>query len=488
MKAVILARVSTKEQEEGHSISAQIERLKEYCDRKNLTLLKTYKIIESSTRGKRKDFYELLKYCKSRSETTAIVADAVDRVQRSFKESVALDDLIRKEIIELHFYREGMIIGKGSTATEHMRWDFSVMGAKSYVLQLSENVKRSIDFKIKNGQLCGPAPVGYVNVKDSNGKSTVILDPEKSYLVKRIFTEYSKGLDSYDSMVKKVEEWGLMGARNKKLSKNGVATILQNKFYYGIMKHKGKYYPHCYEQLISKSLYDKCNKIINSRGNSQVCSKRDNEFIFRGLIKCTKSGRTVGCDKKKGKYNYLISYDDLGKATFWTNENIIEDEITDILHKIKIPDDILSEINSRLKDSNNIEAQYYQQEIKRLSKELKVTNEKLAKLLDLLLEDKISSSTYDKKLIELEENKKELTKLIEKNNKGDEQFRFTTKKYFELANRAYDLYFTLEVEEKQQLLKTIFSNLYLNGQKLVYTLNTPFYEIAKSDIGTEWRE
>ena len=32
MKAIILSRVSTKEQEEGHSIGAQRQRLGEYCE------------------------------------------------------------------------------------------------------------------------------------------------------------------------------------------------------------------------------------------------------------------------------------------------------------------------------------------------------------------------------------------------------------------------------------------------------------------------
>jgi site-specific DNA recombinase len=36
MKAIILARVSTKEQEEGHSIAAQRQRLVDYCARKSL--------------------------------------------------------------------------------------------------------------------------------------------------------------------------------------------------------------------------------------------------------------------------------------------------------------------------------------------------------------------------------------------------------------------------------------------------------------------
>ena len=45
MKAIILARVSTKEQEEGHPIAAQRQRLVDYCARKGLKVIKTYRRI-----------------------------------------------------------------------------------------------------------------------------------------------------------------------------------------------------------------------------------------------------------------------------------------------------------------------------------------------------------------------------------------------------------------------------------------------------------
>jgi hypothetical protein len=43
---------------------------------------------------------------------------------------VLIEELIRKEKVKLHFHREGMIIGKGASSTDILRWDFS--GAKSY--------------------------------------------------------------------------------------------------------------------------------------------------------------------------------------------------------------------------------------------------------------------------------------------------------------------------------------------------------------------
>ena len=209
MKAIILSRVSTNDQQEGHSIDAQKARLREYCQRKNLTVIKEFEIIESSTQGKRKDFNEMLEFVKKQKETIALVADKVDRVQRSFKESVVLDELIKKEMLEIHFYSEGMIINKNSNSSDKLRWDFAIIGAKSYVLNLSDNVRRSLDYKVANGECIRKAPVGYLNFQNEQGKSDVMADNERAYLVKKLFTEYAKGTTSCQNLAKQCREWGL---------------------------------------------------------------------------------------------------------------------------------------------------------------------------------------------------------------------------------------------------------------------------------------
>jgi len=60
MKAIILTRVSTKMQEEGLILLAQNNRLQDYADRKELEVIKTFEIIESSTRGECKQFMEMI--------------------------------------------------------------------------------------------------------------------------------------------------------------------------------------------------------------------------------------------------------------------------------------------------------------------------------------------------------------------------------------------------------------------------------------------
>jgi site-specific DNA recombinase len=80
MKAIIRARVSTKGQEEGHSIAAHRQRLVDYCARKGLKVIKTYERVESSTRGERKEFAAMLaKTCAEASNTNAATPSGAGR-------------------------------------------------------------------------------------------------------------------------------------------------------------------------------------------------------------------------------------------------------------------------------------------------------------------------------------------------------------------------------------------------------------------------
>jgi hypothetical protein len=47
------------------------------------------------------------------------------------------------------------------------------MGAKSYMLKLSEDVRRSPEYKRRNGEWGGKAPLGYLNQRDGSNKSMV---------------------------------------------------------------------------------------------------------------------------------------------------------------------------------------------------------------------------------------------------------------------------------------------------------------------------
>ena len=150
-QAVIFARVSSEEQARGASIDAQLKSVQDYCISHKFKILETFSIVESSTRRGRTLFYEMLDYVKEQKHKTAIVVNCFDRLQRGYKESGVLDDLRSQGRIELHFYKENLILTKDSNSSDIMRWDIGVFAAKTYVGVLRDNVIIFIDYKRDHG-------------------------------------------------------------------------------------------------------------------------------------------------------------------------------------------------------------------------------------------------------------------------------------------------------------------------------------------------
>ena len=478
VKAIILARVSTKEQEEGHSIAAQRQRLVDYCARRDLQVVKKFELVESSTRGERKEFAAMLEFAQAQNETVAIVADAVDRFQRSFKESVLIDELIRKGKVELHFYRENMVISTGASSTDILRWDFSVMGAKAYVLNLSENVRRSLEYKRRNGEWGGKAPLGYLNQRDANNKSTLIHDPERAFLVRMLFEEYAKGCFSISGdLVRMAREWGLRNKTRKggTLSASQIQHILMNPFYYGEMRIKGKLYPHGYAPLISKELFGRCEQV--RLGSSRATTTRYSEkpFVFRGLIKCATSGRRVTCDLKKGRHSYLICRDPAQPSKkLFIPEDAILDQVKAVFRTIHVPPKLLDALLAHMKAGHEAENKFHLDAIEGLRREFDQLRDRLATLLDLRLDKSITQDEYDKKAHELKQRQTEIALRIEQHQKGEGDFRTTLESLISLASRAAELFERSKTEQKRQLVGFVFSNLRLRGKKLEYSLRSPF--------------
>ncbi|WP_082022313.1 recombinase family protein [Rickettsia hoogstraalii] len=88
------------------------------------------------------------------------------------------------------------------------------------------------------------------------------MDHSRVPLIRKLFDEYSTGLYSIPKLTKKAKEWGLTNSRGKKsyLGRSYVHEMLNNTFYYGVLHYKNgnKYYPHVYEPIITKELFEKC--------------------------------------------------------------------------------------------------------------------------------------------------------------------------------------------------------------------------------------
>lgn len=364
-EAVIFARVSSEKQEKGASIDAQKESVYEYCKNKGLKIIKEFIITESTIRGERKQYKEMLKFVASRTKKTAIVVNCVDRLQRSYKDTPILDDLRKKGLIEVHFLKENLILSKDSRGIDILFWNMCVLMANSYILSWSDNVRRSLEYNWSQGKWQSLAPIGYLNQKDKHGKSIIVIDEERAPIIKRLFEEYATGLHTAQSLLILACKLGLTAKetyseetpqRKRFISRNKIYEILRNPFYAGIMCVKGKLMPHIHGKIIDKKLYDQVQQIMDAKGMESEIHKHQQKykvkkFAFRGIVLCGRCHHLMSPDcktKTNGKqYTYLRCYNKCGQMPI--NETILLKQLeTEVFAKFSIPPQNLNKIKQSL--------------------------------------------------------------------------------------------------------------------------------------------
>lgn len=480
-----LARVSTKEQEDGHTIPAQVQRINEYALKKSFSLEKVYELTESSSVVDRKKFHDLLDAIRKSKGMVALLVETVDRLQRSFRESVELDVLRKEGKLEIHFLRESLVISKDSNSSDIMRWDLGVFVAKTYVLQLGDNVKRSIEQKLRNGEWAGKAPIGYKNVDLENGAKSIIHDPERAHLVKLIFEHYSTGNYSMSHVAKMLREQGLVSntPNHTPMSKSVVEAIIKNPFYYGEMKWKDKLYPHRYEPLIPRWLFDKC-QAVREGFNKKPFRYAAKFFSLRGLIKHDCGSMLSPYEQKGIVYLKCTRHRNNCAGVHLTEDKLLK-QLGTVFALMVPPDDVVEDVKMKLKESSRVERKFYEDNLQRINSQLERIRARLKIAYEDRLDGRITTDEYDKYLQESKQKERDLLLQLEDHSRADEQFLISTFFILDLVKRAGELFMRSKPEQKRRYLNFVASNLVLEGENLIYKLEDLFaalVEMGKTQI------
>ncbi|MBG78248.1 MAG: hypothetical protein CL570_04375 [Alphaproteobacteria bacterium] len=489
MQAVILARISSKEQRDGHSLDAQTRNLEQYAQRKQLNVIRKFTLVESSNKRFRPEFDKMIIFIKKQKTKVALIVDTVDRLQRSFRETPILNDLMSQDLLELHFVKEGNILSKHANSVQKLMWNMGVVMSQSYTDQLSDNVKRSFDFKVRNGEWCAQAPIGYKNATDvTTGKSTIVVDEDKADLIKQIFIEYASGLYSISSLSKQAYGWGLRSRNGCKVCPQLLHTLLQNPFYYGVMRVKGKLYEHKYDALISKELFNKCQYVRMQRSKTKVADKTKHTFLFSGVFICSASKRVVSCDMKKGKYVYLICRDpDNHSKKLWVNERSVVDQMQNKIDAFHLSNEDLPVLIEYTQHTLKLQKQHDKEIIYTLQKECDEIERQIDKATELLIDNCINQDVYERKYSELKQKHSDITVLINDQLQDTELLERSIILLLKLCNKASLLFKSSKTTLKRTLLKTLFSNRELNAGNVQCTTVLPLLSMLKTTDLREWQ-
>ncbi len=484
MKAIIIARVSTEEQREaGNSLPAQVARLEKYCQNKGFEIVRSCSFDESAYQIQRDTFDSIVDYILEQKEKIAVCFDKVDRLSRNvFDKRISL--LYERAIcdkIELHFVSDGQIINSRLSATEKFQFSISLGLAKYYSDAISDNVKRAQEQKLRKGEWLSKAPFGYKNITLDNGNTDIVVNDHNAYIIKKVFELYAMGAYSMELLCKKIKaDFGL------EWPKGYLGKLLKNPFYHGTMIVKGKSYPHRYPPIISQMLFEQVQQVIAGFKKKRF-KYAGLPFLYRGLIRCADCGLSVSPERHK-KYAYYRCTEYRGKhGAKWIKEEQITEQLGQVFKSLQMPQDILDQIVSTLKDTHKQKISFHNSQFDKLTKEQK----ELTRMMDNLyldkLKGKIGDEQYDRFYESFTTKKDDISLRLNQLQEAEDNYYVTAKYILELSQRAYDLFMSSEVEEKRQLLKLVFLNVRMKDKKLVWDAQKPFDVMINATDRKLWR-
>jgi len=471
MKSIIIARVSTEEQKEANnSLPAQIARLKKYCQNKGFEIIKEVSFDESAYKEKRNDFDDILDFILGQKEKIAVCFDKVDRLSRNIFDK-RIGDLYQKALkdeVELHFVSDGQVINSHLSAVEKFNFSISLGLAKYYSDAISDNVKRAQEQMLRMGTYPSRPPYGYKREPISKDKTEIVIDGFTSKIVKKAYELYATSSYSMDLLRKKLnEDYGVTW------SHGWTDKILKNHFYYGVMTWNKKQYNHKYTPIITKTLFDQVQQ-IKAGFNKKRFKYAGLPYAYRGLLRCGHCGLSITPEKQKGHVYYHCTQYNGKHGAEWIREEEITSQIGNVFKSFQLPENVSQQIIEALNDTHKSKIDFREEQYKKLTSEHEIYSKRIEKLYIDRLDGRITEDQYDKFYQSFREQLSDIDTRLAMLQEAEDNYYITAKYLLDLANRAYDLFVSSEVEEKRQLIKLVLQNLRLEGKTVRFEAIKPF--------------
>ncbi len=475
MKFVIYARKSSEgEERQAKSIEDQVATMKEIAKRDKLDILQIYQESKSAKEPGRPVFDEMIKNFE-KGKFDGILCWKIDRLARNPKDEGTVKWMLQKGIIKIIKTNDRDYLPDDNSLIASVEFGM----ATQYVKDLSKNVKRGLNEKVKRGEYAGCPPVGY---RTDYKTRKLLVDAERLPYIKKAFKSYATGNYSVKSLAENLYDDGLRSNTGKKVHHSAIHKILKNPIYYGYFRWKGQIYKGIHEAIISKDLFDEVQKILLPRKHS----KRDNKkhFLFHGFMHCVCGLRMTAEKKiKKNKKNiHEYTYYRCTKSRGTENcsqkyirEEELDKEICDNLSEMHFDEKMLDLVVDTTKEMGQKQYAYQIDTEEKNSFLLERNKTRQSALVEKYIDGKIPDDIYDRTLVELRNEQATLENKI-KNTKGNGQNIFgiieLLTRFFRLANVIFK---DGDNDTKKEVLSIISSNLIIEDKKVVdLSLKEPF--------------
>jgi len=459
-------RVSTAKQGEGVSLIEQKDAITRYATQQNLKIVKWFEEKETAAKQGRPLFNAMIKQLKA-GKANGVIIHKIDRSARNLSDWAELGDLIDKGI-EAHFAHESLDLqARGGRLSA----DIQAVIASDYIRNLRQEAIKGIYGRLKQGVYPFQAPTGYLDTGAGKFKE---IDKVKGPLIRRAFELYATKKYNLNVLISVLHELGLRNLRGGKIDDGSLSRILNNPFYMGIIKVKGKIFKGGHKPLVSPRLFKQVQAVLKGKTNVRLLK---HDFLFRKTISCANCGYSLTGEIQKGHVYYRCHTK--GCLTKGLRETTIEKLLTNAFEAMELHPKESATLDDLLLKTEISWTNKQQELLRSVQLQKDQLDARLERLTDAFVDGLIDSDTYGKRkeglLIEqkiLESKEKEIAS-------GKEVILKKAKRFLELAKSIKNTYETAISEEKRDFVEIVTSNLSTQGKNLIVATKTPFYELSQ---------
>ncbi len=462
-------RVSTQKQGDGVSLIEQKAAIEDFAKKNNLTVIHWFEEKVTAAKEGRPAFNEMMSLL-TKGKADGVCFHKIDRSSRNYGDWNRIN-ILADAGINFYSVSDGI-----NLSDESSRLPADILAAMSthYIRNLRKEVLKGFYGRLKQGFYPLPAPIGY---KDMGGGKVKEIDPIYGPLVRKTFELYCTGHYGIISLTKEMKKRGLRGKKGARVTKSGIAKILRNPFYIGMIKinRTDEVFTGSHKPIVSKALFNNTQKILNGRTSKRVIK---HDFHFKRMLRCAHCNYSIIGELQKGHVYYRCHTK--GCPTKTIRQEIVENVLRQFNNDIALTNSQIDEIKKRtqklLEKGNN----FVDKTVKELRFKKTVLDDKLDKLTDAVIEGLIDKDIYLRKKEELITDQIEFQSQIDQLKREQDGKNNHADNFLELLKKAGIKENQPEIADLSNMANVATSNLFLNGEYVEIQTYSPFTEIIEN--------
>ena len=362
--------------------------------------------------------------------------------------------------------------------------------ANQYILDLTKNVVRWMEYKTSKWWFCWKAPEWYLNHIETK---SIIVDKINFPLIRKawdLMLTWNYTVPQVMNIMNN-DWWYTKNKKtsNPKITKTGIYSMFKNPFYTWHFLWKWKLNKWKHKAMISFEEFDIVQDIIWEKWNK--IRPRKLEFSYTWMVKCWECGWTIVWTQKtkniasswepKNYIYYHCSKRQKGCNCKQkpVNLNTIEKQIDELLENIEIIPDFKNLAVEILKRDYKSDIEEKEKIRDSLNKSLKKSEQKLDRMINLLLDWKISDEIYETKKEEVQNEINNYRWKLSDFNIDKDMSLEETEKAFNFIAKAREHFNKWSKQDKKLILSNLGENFTLINWELWLTPHSWLIPIQK---------